>query len=33
LKPIGELQPPSLTLKQIGDDSDAAKLLREAGLI
>ena len=26
LKPMSELQPPSLTLKQIGDDRDAAKL-------
>jgi iron(III) transport system substrate-binding protein len=33
LKPIGELAPPSLTLKQIGDDGDAAKLLQEAGLV
>lgn len=33
LKPMGELQPPDLTLKQIGDDRDAAKLLRDAGLI
>jgi iron(III) transport system substrate-binding protein len=33
LKPIGELQPPALTMKQIGDDQDAAKLLTEAGLI
>jgi len=33
LKPTGELQPPSLTLKQIGDDRDAAALLTEAGLI
>ncbi len=33
LKPMSELQPPSLTLKQLGDDRDAAKLLREAGLI
>src|SRR5271154_142160 len=33
LKPIGEVQPPALTLKQIGDDQDAAKLLREAGLV
>ena len=33
LKPTGELQPPSLTLKQIGDDRDAAALLSEAGLI
>src|SRR5271163_2177276 len=29
LKPMSELSPPPLTLKQIGDDSDAAKLLRE----
>jgi len=33
LKPTAELQPPSLTLKQIGDDRDAAALLTEAGLI
>jgi iron(III) transport system substrate-binding protein len=33
LKPIDELAPPPLTLKQIGDDRDAAQLLREAGLI
>src|SRR5271170_139380 len=33
LKPIGELQPPALTMKQIGNDQDAAKLLTEAGLI
>lgn len=33
LKPIGELAPPPLTLQQIGDDRDAAALLREAGLI
>jgi len=33
LKPMGELQPPLITLKQIGDDRDAAELLREAGLI
>ena len=33
LKPISEWSPPPLTLKQIGDDSDAGKLLREAGLI
>jgi iron(III) transport system substrate-binding protein len=33
LKPMSELQPPSLTLKQLGDDHDAAQLLREAGLI
>jgi iron(III) transport system substrate-binding protein len=33
LKPRSELQPPSLTIKQIGDDREAAELLREAGLI
>jgi iron(III) transport system substrate-binding protein len=33
LKPMGELQPPPLTVKQIGDDREAAQLLREAGLI
>ena len=33
LKPMAELSPPKITLKQIGDDRDAAKLLREAGLI
>jgi iron(III) transport system substrate-binding protein len=33
LKPMSELQPPSLTIKQIGDDREAAELLREAGLI
>jgi iron(III) transport system substrate-binding protein len=33
LKPMSELQPPSLTPRQLGDDRDAAKLLSEAGLI
>src|SRR5271165_6426293 len=33
LRPMSELQPPSVTLKQLGDDRDAAKLLSEAGLI
>ena len=33
LKPMSELQPPSLTIKQIGDDREAADLLQEAGLI
>ena len=33
LKPMSELSPPPLTLKQIGDDREAAQLLREAGLI
>ncbi len=33
LKPMAELSPPSITLKEIGDDREAAQLLREAGLI
>ena len=33
LKPMADLSPPSITIKQIGDDRDAAQLLREAGLI
>ena len=33
LKPMAELKPPSLTIKQIGDDHEAGQLLREAGLI
>jgi len=33
LKPFNELEPPTLTLEQLGDDSQAAKLLREAGLL
>jgi iron(III) transport system substrate-binding protein len=33
LKPFDQLQPPSLTLEQLGDDSQAGKLLRQAGLI
>jgi iron(III) transport system substrate-binding protein len=33
LKPMSELSPPPITIKQIGDDRDAAALLREAGLI
>src|ERR1700678_170675 len=33
LKPIGELQPPALTIKQIRADKNAAKLLTEAGLM
>jgi iron(III) transport system substrate-binding protein len=33
LKPFNELNPPALTLEQLGDDSQAAKLLREAGLL
>ena len=33
LKPMDQLQPPDLSIKQLGDDSDAAKLLRQAGLL
>ena len=33
LKAMGDLQPPDLTIKQIGDDHDAGELLKEAGLI
>jgi iron(III) transport system substrate-binding protein len=33
LKPFNELNPPSLTVQQLGDDSQAGKLLRQAGLI
>lgn len=33
LKPFAQLQPPSITMTQLGDDRDAAKLLREAGLL
>jgi iron(III) transport system substrate-binding protein len=33
LKPFDELQPPSITFEQLGDDSQAGKLLRQAGLI
>lgn len=33
LKPFNELSPPALTVEQLGDDSQAAKLLREAGLL
>lgn len=33
LKPFDQLQPPALTLEQLGDDSQAGKLLREAGLL
>jgi iron(III) transport system substrate-binding protein len=33
LKPFNELAPPSLTLQQLGDDSQAGKLLRQAGLL
>ncbi|MDE1181738.1 iron ABC transporter substrate-binding protein [Paraburkholderia sp.] len=33
LKPFAELSPPALTLEQLGDDSQAGKLLRQAGLL
>jgi iron(III) transport system substrate-binding protein len=33
LKPFDELQPPQITLTQIGDDRSSAELLREAGLL
>ena len=33
LKPFDQLQPPKLSIAQLGDDRDAARLLREAGLI
>lgn len=33
LKPFNELSPPTLTFEQLGDDSQAGKLLRQAGLL
>lgn len=33
LKPADQLQPPAVSIAEIGDDRDAALLLREAGLI
>lgn len=33
LKPFDQLQPPAISIKDLGDDQDAAKLLREAGLL
>jgi iron(III) transport system substrate-binding protein len=33
LKPFDQLQPPDLTMKQLGDDRDPAQLLRDAGLL
>ena len=33
LKPMDQLQPPTLTVKQLGDDQDSAKLLRQSGLL
>jgi iron(III) transport system substrate-binding protein len=33
LKPFDQLSPPALTIEQLGDDSQAGKLLRRAGLL
>ncbi|HEX7382193.1 MAG TPA: extracellular solute-binding protein [Nevskiaceae bacterium] len=33
LRPFDELQPPHLTVEQLGDDSEALALLREAGVL
>jgi iron(III) transport system substrate-binding protein len=33
LKPFNELQPPPISISQLGDDQMAARLLREAGLL
>jgi iron(III) transport system substrate-binding protein len=33
LKPFDQLQPPNISMLQLGDDQQAAKLLRQAGLI
>ena len=33
LKPFDQLSPPALTIEQLGDDSQAGKLLRKAGLL
>jgi iron(III) transport system substrate-binding protein len=33
LKPIDQLHPPQIGVQQLGDDREAAQLLREAGLI
>ncbi len=32
-QPFDQLQPPALSLEQLGNDSQAGKLLRQAGLI
>lgn len=32
-KPFDQLKPPALTIQQLGDDSQAARLLRQAGLL
>jgi iron(III) transport system substrate-binding protein len=33
LKPFDQLQPPDLTIQQLGDDAEPAQLLRDAGLL
>lgn len=33
LKPLDQLQPPAISLSELGDDADAADLLRQAGLL
>ncbi|MGI4856807.1 MAG: iron ABC transporter substrate-binding protein [Janthinobacterium lividum] len=33
LKPFDQLEPPALSVEQLGDDSQAAKLMRQAGLL
>jgi iron(III) transport system substrate-binding protein len=33
LKPFNQLTPPKIDMQQLGDDSQAAKLLRQAGLL
>lgn len=33
LKPFDQLDPPAIAIKDLGDDQDAARLLREAGLL
>jgi len=33
LKPFDQLSPPNLSVSQLGDDSQAARLLRQAGLL
>jgi iron(III) transport system substrate-binding protein len=33
LKPFDQLQPPQIGMSELGDDSEAATLLRQAGLL
>ena len=33
LKPFDQLQPPNLTIQQLGDDAEPAQMLRDAGLL